>query len=81
MGKPIPERIANKPVLNPGLNLYLDAFFDLQHDKNEANKVPWTVIIKYAEIYEFSNIQTDYLIYFIRSLNNVYSKWINKKKV
>lgn len=80
MNQPIPDRIKNKPVLKTGLNLYLDAFYDLQYDGNEAGNIPWTVIVNYADRYEFSEVQTEMLIYFVRRLNECFNKWHNKKR-
>ena len=59
--------------------LYFDAFLDLQYDRNESEKIPWSVIVKYCEYYKFSDIQTENTIYFIRCLDREFSKWSRKK--
>lgn len=80
MGQPIPERIKNKPILKTGLILYYDAYFDLDNDRNESNRIPWTVITQYVDRYQFSEIQEEQFIYFARSLDDCYVKWLDKKR-
>jgi len=80
MGQPIPDRIANKPLLGIGLSLYYDAFLELQFDRNSSEHIPWTVIIQYADRNKFDDIQTENLIYFIRKLDDCYVKWLAKKR-
>lgn len=80
MGQPIPERIKNKPVLKTGLVLYYDAYFDLDNDRTESHRIPWTVLTQYVDRYKFSETQEECLIYFARSLDDCYVKWLNKKR-
>jgi len=80
MGQPIPDRIKNKPKLTTGLNLYYDAFLELQFDRGQNDRIPWSIIVKYAEYYDFDEIQTERLIYFIRKLDEVFIKRLNKKR-
>lgn len=79
-GQPIPDRIKNKPILKTGLMLYYDAFDTLRFDTNESGYVPWNILIKYSERYEFSEVQTEMLIYLVRRLNECYSNWQSKKR-
>ena len=37
MGQPLPARIANAPELMLGLQVYLQAFFDLDSERSHAN--------------------------------------------
>lgn len=78
-GQEIPERIKNKPILNTGLALFYNSFLDLQDERNESQKIPWSIIVKYAEFYEFSREQTEALIYFTRQLNKSYLKWYKNR--
>ena len=78
-GMPIPDRIANKPKLAWGLELYLNAFYELQFDRNDNEYIPWSVIVNYASFNEFSKDQTESLIYFIRELDRVFKGWLNNK--
>lgn len=85
-GEPLPERIKNKPRLGLGLDIFLDAFFDLEYDRNwlvgtvaQPLPISWGTLQKYAEIYEFSGILRDDLLYLVRALDNAYINYINKK--
>jgi len=76
--QPIPERIANKPELLKGLNVYLQAFLDLSSDRfNEI--IAWSSIVRYSEYYGFDFEQTEDLIYFIRNMDAAYLKHVSKK--
>ncbi len=71
--QPIPERILNKPELQKGLDIYLQAFLDLSLDRtNEA--IGWSSIIAYAQYYGFDFEQTEDLIFFIRAMDEEYLK-------
>ena len=76
---PIPDKIANKPKLAWGLELYLFSFYELQFDRNQNDTIPWTVITQYASFHDFSREQTERLIYFVRELDRVYREWLNNK--
>jgi hypothetical protein len=80
MGQPIPDRIKNKPFLKTGLNLYFNAFLDLQSDRNDNGNIPWTVKVTYARFYEFDEIQTENLIYFLSRMDEAYNKWSKKNQ-
>ena len=84
--EPIPDRIKNKPRLGLGLDIYLDAFFDLENDRNwilgtTAHPLPiaWGTLIQYAEMYELTGIMREELIYFVRALDNAYIAHLNGK--
>lgn len=82
-GKPIPERIANAPELIDGLILYLDAFFDLDSERDSslgASRIPWSKIKEYAVAYDFDFVQTEDLIHFIKRMDNAYLKRSEAKK-
>lgn len=79
MNQPIPDRIANKPILKTGLCLYFDAFLELQYDRTEQGYIPWSIKIKYAKNYGFDNIQTENLIYLLSRLDESYKKWSKAK--
>lgn len=83
MNQPMPERIANAPELQLGLQLYLQAFFDLNTDRSigfAPGPIPYSVIADYAAAHEFDTEQTEDLQYLIRSMDNGYFKWLDKKK-
>ena len=79
---PLPDRIANAPVLHQGLELYLDAFFDLDSDRQVGQAllpIPWSSVIRFAEVYELDNEQRDDLLFFIRCMDNAHIDRVNKK--
>lgn len=71
-GEPIPDRIQNAPVLQDGLELYLNAFFELDTERSHnmgATPIPFTSIVKYAELFDFDDRQTDSLLAHIRGMD------------
>lgn len=71
-GEPIPDRIQNAPELQDGLELYMTAFFELDCERHHGMgpmPIPFTSIVKYAELFEFDEEQTEALLYFIRSMD------------
>lgn len=62
------------------LCIYYDAFLELQFDRTEQGRIPWTVKVKYAQHYKFDETQTENLIYFLRILDETYNKWSNRKQ-
>lgn len=69
MGQPLPDRIANAPELRFGLQLYLQAFLNLDSERNEG-PIPWSAIRDYAQAFELDEEQTDDLFYFVRRLDS-----------
>lgn len=72
-GQPIPARIANAPELHVGLELFLNAFFDLDTERQAGfsiGPIPWSKIREYAAAYRFDEDLTEDLFYFIKQLDN-----------
>ena len=79
----LPEKIANAPRLQLGLDLYFDAFFDLSTCRPIGmgmGPIPWSVIRDYAETFRLSEEQTDDLSYYVRVLDVEYMKHQAPKK-
>lgn len=71
-GQPLPDRIANAPELQLGLNLYMLAFFDLDSERTHSmgpSPIPWTSIVQYAAAFDFSEEQTEDLLYHIKKMD------------
>lgn len=69
----MPDRIVNAPELRIGLQLYLQAFFDLDSERTHAfnpTPIPWTAIKEYATAHELDEEQTDDLFYFVKRMDN-----------
>jgi len=82
-GLPIPERIANAPELKEGLQLYLQAFFDLDSERSHAlapTAIPFTSVATYARAFSFDEEQTEDLLFFIRRMDTEHLKRLAKKK-
>ena len=50
----VPRALKARPVLFAGLDLYLTAFQELQHDRPTGmatGSIPWSSIVKWAEIH------------------------------
>lgn len=74
-GQPLPERIKNSPELKPGLELYINAFFDLDTERNHGNglcAIPISSIAGYARMFDFDKEQTEDLLYFIREMDDAH---------
>ena len=81
-GQPLPERIANAPELEVGLQLYLQAFFDLDSERSHGNglaPIPWTSIAAYARAFEFDEEQTEDLFFHVRRMDAEHLKRISAK--
>ena len=81
-GHPIPERIANKPQLDMGLQLYYSAFFDLTTCRPSGMgicPIPWTAIREYALTFEFDSEQEEALYCYIRAMDSVFMKYHDDK--
>jgi len=82
----VPTLIEDKPELLPGLSLYLDAFFDLDSEREngfDIGMIKWSSIKMYSEFYNFSEDQTERMFFYIRRMDNVrieHSKEKNKGK-
>lgn len=77
MNQPLPDRILNAPKLNFGLQLYLSAFFDLDSERSHSMgvvSIPNSEIRNYAGHYDFSDDQTEDLLYVIRQMDNAHTK-------
>jgi hypothetical protein len=70
------------PVLENGLEFYLQAFFDLSSDRSrgfDQGPIPWSSIISYASHYGLDYEETEELLFFVRRLDNEYLKKANSK--
>lgn len=81
-GQPIPARIANAPELHIGLELFLNAFFDLDTERQagfSVGPIPWSKIKEYAVAFEFDEDITEDLFYFVKQLDNAHMKRLESK--
>lgn len=82
-GGQIPERILNAPTLTQGLEVFLQAFFDLDTERNHSmglQKIPWSKIVQYAEFKGLGKEQTEMMVYFIKRMDSEHLKRLEKKQ-
>lgn len=80
---PLPSNIENAPELNMGLQLYLQAFFDLDSERSHAFslvRIPSSAVRSYAREFDFDEDQTEMLDYVITDMDNAYLKHLKKKQ-
>lgn len=79
----LPDAIENAPELQPGLELYWDAFFDLNscrtHGMGTITEIPWSAIDAYARRYEIEGFLFDRLVAYISAMDASYLKFLRDK--
>lgn len=75
-GGQLPEHIENAPVLRPGLDFFLDAFYTLSTCRplgvNGAGPIPWDAIERFADSRGIVGEQREALHFHVRSLDHTY---------
>lgn len=82
-GLPLPKRIENAPELENGLELFIQAFFELNTSRNtgfDYGPIPWIVISDYCDRLEIDDEQREDVFYHIRALDSVYLEFVKSKK-
>jgi hypothetical protein len=65
-----------------GLQLYLNAFFDLDSERSHGmglTRIAWSSIKDYAIAYEFSEEQTEDLIFLIKRMDAAHLERLDSK--
>lgn len=82
-GGRVPNKIANAPSLCLGLQIYLDAWFDLNSCRpagmNEG-PIPWTQVEDYGRSMELSQDTLDDLHHHIREMDMEYFSFKKRKQ-
>lgn len=80
---PLPARIANKPDVWLGLEMYYQAFMDLTSCRGTGygteGPISWLTIAEYADRQSFEGDQREDLFYFVQKLDAVYLEFKAKK--
>jgi len=66
-----------------GLELYYDAFWELDKDRSHGSGytyIPWSSIIRYIEVYELDEDQAERLQAHISAMDNAYIKHLADKQ-
>ena len=73
LNAPLPDKIANTPELEMGLEYYLEAYLDLSSDKDVGmgeGPIPWSAINAYATRYDIVDEEFERLAAMIRTVDS-----------
>lgn len=70
----------NKPKLFFGNALFLNAWFDLDQERERPKRITRTLCFAYAEDYDFDSEQKEDLWYFVQRMENEFLLWWLKKQ-
>lgn len=80
---PVPERVANAPELQPGLELFLNAFMELTSCRGlgfgAVGPIPWLTLHEYCSIHDITGEQREDLIYHVQRMDKAYMDWQQNK--
>lgn len=80
---PIPNKIANAPELEFGLQFYAAAFHDLDSERVvgiDLGPIPRSAIMNYARELEMDMVEFDDLYHHVRAMDVFFLKWRAKQK-
>ena len=80
--EPIPKSIQNKPLLREGLMFFLNAFYDLDTERNTSDleRLPWSALNAYGEKAGCVGIEAERFEYLMRYLDNAYLNDLAEKQ-
>jgi hypothetical protein len=81
-GARLPEFIKNAPILLPGLDWYMNCFWDLHTTRSSGfgpGRISVISVIEYGRLLGLSETEIDDLWYHVRQLDTVYMKWSDEK--
>lgn len=75
--RPLPDFIANAPELKPGLEFYIEAFWELHTCRSigmDVGPIPWTAVQTYGTIHLDTAQEIFELHYLIRAMDHKYQE-------
>ncbi len=81
MNMPLPDSIANKPEITAGLEIYWQAFTDLNTSRQlgmAEGPIPWTAINQWAIRHHIVDDDFDRLVLILKGMDAVYMKHRSK---
>ena len=82
-GKPV-KALENRPIILPGLDVYLEAYNNLYYDKPvgmDVGAIPWGSIIKWCELNQISDINDiETCVRYIRKMESVDHEIADRKR-
>lgn len=82
-GLPLPDKIQNAPELEPGLELYLRAFYELDSCRSVGmgeGPIPWTAMEQWATSLGMDEEEREDVHYLVRRLDNAFLEHQAKKR-
>lgn len=80
--RPLPDFIKNAPELMPGLELYLNAFWELHTCRQigfGVGPIPWTAVRHYGNMLDLDELEFSEFSYLIKQLDSAYLQWRNEQ--
>jgi hypothetical protein len=77
-GVELPENVSEQPVLQGNLIGYLEAFYELDTERDHGmalGPIPWSSIVAYAERYGFD---VEEMVYFVRHMDGAHLERVRK---
>lgn len=80
--RPLPEAIKNAPRLHIGLDLFFEAFIDLQGDRGGMGdgRIPWTAVQTYCMVNDFEPDLAEDCHFYIRAMDDAWLKWAEARR-
>jgi hypothetical protein len=78
--EPLPQRVLNKPNLFFGNALFLNAWFDLDLERERPQPITRSMCFAYADDYGLGDEQRDDLWFFVKRMDLEFIPWWNKKQ-
>jgi hypothetical protein len=77
----LPEKIAKSPQLFLGLAIYLNAWHELdgERDRNTLEPIRRSSVFAYAEDYKLDELQREDLWFYVREMDREFLKWYKNK--
>lgn len=78
--EPLPQRIVNKPSLFLGSAVFLNAWFELDAERQRPKPITRSACFSYGRDYEFDRELTEELWQHIRHMDIAFLEWWKKKQ-
>lgn len=65
--------------MNPGLELYTKAFWDLISDRSANNRIPWTAVHLWCSAHDIRGQEEEDFHFLVSRMDMAYVDWARKK--
>lgn len=79
-GRPVPNKIADQPVLSEADEIFWLAFTHLTTERIPDGAIPWQAIVRWAEYYGLDDEDAEDLIEVVRALDSAYINYQSEKR-